>query len=688
MRDMNPQADPCQDFSQYTCGGFLEKEEIPADQDSVGYFHIIRDQNNRAIRSIVTANSDTLSAQSNEEEGPGQRNIKKMQDLYSGCMDEEEIAKLGRQPVVDEVQELFNVFPVSGSVLGSSSSTTTTTQDSNSTTTTTAATNTIDKETLSKTIAYLNKMGLDSFNSFDVSPDAKDPTRNVLELSEGGLGLPSKEYYLDDRIAGIYETTVGKMFNLIFGEREDSKDSTDTTTSDTLLPDKWSQVAKNVVELEKQLAAISTDVSDLHSSEKTYNPRSIEEISSMTPSVDWSIVLENTLPANINILQSTATTIIVTSPPFQERLEALLQKTTPQTLQNYLAWSIIRQFSGNLALQWRQPLRELNEALTGVSASAIPERWKYCVSVINRQLGEIAGHYFVEEQFKGNSWTQVHDMIENLRETYIKAFPKLDWLDEATTAGAVKKMEAIVQLIGFSTDFPNVGSPESLEEYYSEYKVDPKDFFGNQKRIGLWNIEKMFKELDSPVNKLKMHMVPQTVNAYYSPSENQIVFPAGILQAPFFHTENPEYVNYGGIGVVAGHEIAHGFDDRGHLFDAEGRMDNWWTNTTTEAFNNKANCFEEQYGNFSVKGTDGKDYYVNGQLTLGENIADNGGLKQSFDSWQTRYNSDKQGRNIQRPESAIRQMRTDPHSPAKWRINGAVQNSVAFMNPEKKCDLW
>ncbi|KAF9099985.1 Endothelin-converting enzyme 2 [Mortierella sp. AM989] len=680
MRDMNPQADPCQDFSQYTCGGFIEREEIPADQDAVGYFHIIRDQNNRVIRSIVTPGSGNLNAQSGED-GPSQRNIKKMQDLYASCMNEDEITRIGRQPVVDEVQKLLDVFNIPNSALASSSFT----QEGSSPTI-------IDKDTLSKTLAYLSRMGFESFNSFDVSADAKDPLRNVLELSEGGLGLPSKEYYLDDRIMGIYESTIGKMFNLILGE-ESKEGSTDSLTD--ALPEKWARIAKNVVEFEKQLAAISTDVNDLNSSEKTYNPSTIDQISSMTPSVDWSMVLQNILPVNTSIPQS----IIVISPPFQERLESLLQETSPQTFQNYLTWSVIRQLSGNLALHWKQPLRELNAALTGVSATAVPERWKTCVSVINRQLGEIAGHYFVNEQFKGNSRNQVHDMIETLRETYIKAFPNLDWLDEDTSAGAVKKMEAIVQLIGFSTDSPNVASPESLDEYYSEYKVDSKDFFGNQRRVGLWNTEKMFKELNSPVNRLKMHMVPQTVNAYYSPSENQIVFPAGILQAPFFHTENPEYINYGGIGVVAGHEITHGFDNRGHLFDAVGRMDNWWTNTTSEAFKNKANCFVEQYGNFSVKGSDGKDYFVNGQLTLGENIADNGGLKQSFDSWQTRYQSDKQGRNIQRPESAIRQMRTDPHSPAKWRINGAVQNSVAFakafncpsgsaMNPEKKCDLW
>ncbi|KAF8977468.1 hypothetical protein BGZ46_007369, partial [Entomortierella lignicola] len=580
LRDMSPQADPCQDFSQYACGGFLEREEIPADQDSVGYFHIIRDQNNLVVRSILTADINTLIAEqsdnvSQEELESSRRNIKKIQDLYTSCMDEEQIAKVGRQPVVDEVQELLKIFPVSDSVIATPTAATTTPSSSKSSKSSAArlvSSTTIDnKENLSKTLAYLNKLGVDVFSSFDVSPDVKEPTANVLELTEGGLGLPSKEYYLDNRIVGIYETTVGKMFNLILGSTATETTTTTTTTEkDAPVLEKWKIVAKDVVGFEKELAAISTDVNILRDSEKTYNPSNLKEISAMTPSINWTTVLQNTLPSNMNI----PSLIIVSSPEFQQKLEVLLQKTSPQTIQNYLVWSVIRQLSGNLALEWRQPLREVNAVLSGVSASVIPDRWKYCVSIVNRQLGDIAGHFFIQKQFKGESQNQVHDMIETLRETYIKAFPKLDWLDKETAKGAIEKMKAIVQLTGFSTESPNVGSPKSLEEYYEKYKVEAKDFFGNQKRVNLWSAEKTLKELEEPVNKAKMHMVPQTVNAYYSPTENQIVFPAGILQAPFFHTENPEYVNYGGIGVVAGHEVTHGFDDKGHLFDSQGRMDN------------------------------------------------------------------------------------------------------------------
>ncbi|KAF9186124.1 hypothetical protein BGZ51_002249 [Haplosporangium sp. Z 767] len=718
LRDMNPQIDPCEDFNAYACGGFIEREEIPADQESIGYFHIIRDQNNRVIRSIVDQQGTDAALKNISDDHASARNRMKLNDLYESCMDEEQIASAGRQPVVDEVQRLLSLFPVPGSVLDISQDMSkvnplvTLKVDGNEVVRS-ATLEVVDKVALSKALAYLNKLGLDSINSFEVSSDVKNPSRYLLELSEGGLGLPSKEYYLDEDIMAIYEKTIGVMFNLIM---DGNKATTD-------LPAKWAEVAKDVVKFEKQLAVASTNKHDLKDSEKTYNPRSIDQVNAMTPSVDWLMVLKKTLPAGIKIPES----IIVTSPAFQENIENLLQTTTPSTLQSYLAWTVIRQLAPNLDSHYRQHLRVLDAALSGVSADVVPDRWKHCVSVVNTRLGDMAGQPFIQDSFKGDSRTQVYDMIESLRSTFLESFPTLNWLDKSTAEGATRKMKAIVQLIGYSTESPNVGSSESLEEYYQGYTVDRNDYFGNQMRASAWETKKAFQKLETTVIKNKMHMTPQTVNAYYSPTENQIVFPAGILQPPFFHIENPEYVSFGGIGVVAGHEITHGFDNSGHTFDAEGRMLNWWSSETEKAFTNKARCFVEQYGNFTVKGADGKDYNVDGELTLGENIADNGGLKQSYRTWQARYNSDPSGQRAknfklpgldeltpeqlffisyarpwcrkQRPQSVIRQVRTDSHSPAKWRINGVVQNSVDFakafnckagapMNPHNKCDLW
>ncbi|KAG0331139.1 hypothetical protein BG004_001802 [Podila humilis] len=830
IRDLRLDVDPCEDFSTYTCGGFQERESIPADEESTGYFKIVRRKNDRIIQSIFT--SDTISkfdieaagaesgagADAGAGVGEGGRgddqdtdaensNLQKLKALFHSCMDEETIDKVGRQPVLDRVQKLLSLFPVKeeGNVLSQAVS------DASTTTTTTTASGANDddkgddtrtkkssiddataaetprRKALAMTIAHFTQLGLDIFTGFGVSTDVKNPSRKVLEVSEGGLGLPSKEYYLDNKTLAIYESTIGQMFTLIFSNREKDDDVDDTSsppvsssnnndsgsdnqskapenesigdansyydsqsyisdevddsasiisaffsttegagTTTTLssssstfettvvVPDKWAKVARDVVAFEIELASISTDIRDLRSSEKSYNPRTLSEIAALTPAIDWGLLLEQTLAIGTRTATTTATRpdsmIIVNSPGFHTRLQQLLDRTSLTTLQHYFTWSLIRQMAGDLSLKIRQPLRELHGALSGVSTEVIPERWKTCVGVINSQLGDMAGQHFVEKAFKGNSREVVEELIHSLRRTFSKDFQtNVSWLDDFTKGGASDKMESIVQLIGYSRDAPNVGSSVSIERYYRGLEMNASDYFGNKLRVDMWSVAREFRELGNVVNRQKMHMSPQTVNAYYSPTLNGIVFPAGILQQPFFHVENPEYINYGGIGVVAGHELT------------------WWSNSTLEAFQTKAQCFVNQYGNFTIKDEEGRDHHLNGELTLGENIADNGGLKKSFETWNARHRSDPLGKRYknfklpgleqltaeqlffisyarpwctkQRPAAMLKQIRTDPHSLAQWRINGAVQNSAHFakafkckqgtaMNPKDKCDLW
>ncbi|KAG0289671.1 hypothetical protein BGZ96_006828, partial [Linnemannia gamsii] len=495
IRDMDPTIDPCEDFSAYTCGGFWEREEIPADKESIGYFRIVADQNNRIIRSIVSPESGPKLEAIDDETAAG-RNLQKLKDLYASCMDEEQIAKVGRQPVVDQLKFILDLFPASATDV------------------------TLDSKALSATLAHLNRIGLDSFSSFGVSTDVKDPTRRLMDLTEGGLGLPSKEYYLDERIMAVYQTTVGHMFELMQGKELEFNSGTSSTNTkvEVVVSSEWAEVAKDVVAFEKLLAAIATERTERRDPEKSYNPRTLDQIRSMTPSIDWQLIVQSVLPERADVPDI----IIVNSPGFLQRLEGLLQKTSPMTVQNYLSWIVIRELAGSLSLPYRQPLRNLNAALSGVSADVVPDRWKTCVAAVNSQLGDMAGQYFISDSFKGNSRTQVSNMIESLRETYLKSFPNLDWLDGATTEGAIKKMKAIVQMTGFSTNSPNVGSSSDIDVYYQDYKVDPKDYFGNQLRMNVWGTERYFNELDKPVNKNKMHMSPQTVNAYYSPTENQI----------------------------------------------------------------------------------------------------------------------------------------------------------------------
>ncbi|KAF9545334.1 hypothetical protein EC957_011088 [Mortierella hygrophila] len=693
INDMDPTADPCQDFSKFTCGGFDEQNEIPSDGSSIGAFDILNASNMRVLRYIVDA-----SLGKSPKAAPGdvaaQNNIKKLQDLFSSCMDEPSILKAGRKPLVDEVQKIIQAFPASASPA--------------------------NKATLSKTLAQITKLGfqLSTFINLGVSADSDNPLVNVLTVREDGLGLGTSADYGDAELVKLYRDTAAAMFQVVFGEEDVAKRAQPLTEKD--INKEWVDAAKEVVDFEIQLAGIATPYNDLWDPIKSNNPRTVEQLDALTPSIDWSIITQEIGVKNTRPLA-------VSSVVYLTNLDAILKNTSSRTLQHYFSWLVIQNLANNLSKPYTQPLDAYESVISGVSANVKEERWKTCVWVVSSNLGQVAGHYFVEQTFKGNSRQEVMSIIENVLASYGKAFPTLKWLDKTTRDGAIKKLKAIVQLVGYSTDAPDVASSKALDEYYKDYTVATNDYFGNQFKHSVWSAVDTFRQLPLPVNKNSMGMVPSTVNAYYNPSFNSINFPAGILQLPFFHVENPEYINYGGMGVVGGHEIGHAFDNSGRHYDSIGRVANWWTNATSEAFDEKAQCYVNQYGNFTIKGPDGKDHNLNGELTLGENLADNGGIKMAFRVWQSRAKSDPNGKKIKnfklpgldaytpeqlffiaygrlwckkmRPEALVSYVKTNPHSPAKWRINGVAQNSPEFakafkckagapMNPNKKCEVW
>jgi len=329
--------------------------------------------------------------------------------------------------------------------------------------------------------------------------------------------------------------------------------------------------------------------------------------------------------------------------------------------------------------------------------------------------------------FGGDSKKMAENTIEAIKEAFVDNLPNLSWLDDETRTKAIEKVNAFVQKVGYSTSSPDIRLPVDLAEYYRAVEVDPKKHFDNLVSTARWQSKEMWSQVGQKVDRGRWLMTPQTVNAYYNPPLNEIVFPAGILQSPFFAAHDPEYLNYGGIGLVVGHELTHGFDNTGRQFDSKGRLVQWWSNATIDAFKDKTTCFVDQYSNFTMPTPSGGSVNVNGKLTLGENLADNGGLKQAYQAWKKRFDSDEGGDKYInhllpgleslgreklfyvnfgrvwcqriRPEAAFERIRTDPHSPARWRVNGAVQNSNHFaktfqcpsgtpMNPKAKCEMW
>ncbi|KAF9212802.1 hypothetical protein BGZ59_006316 [Podila verticillata] len=741
---------------------------------------------NEVIRSILSPDTETF----NGKDDATKRNLAKLQALYGSCMDEKKISEVGVKPLTDLVKKLLKVFPAPLSIMDSVNLANVdalqqmnawlsaqqevikkrplsgiqrlqkegdkaldksaegkeqipldtdaipqhlpghidsfvpknfvkrypfnSLKDQDGSVFVAA-----EREQLAEAITQLAWMGVTGLVEFDVDSDPKNPDENVFKLGESGLGLSSKEYYDEEKIVAIYQTTIEEMFTLILGK----ENNTAELKKGFGKPVVWAEVAKNIVEFEKLLAVISNNPEDLDNSEFNYNPRTLAQITELIPAIDWSLALEKLLATGAKVPDP----IVVSSPEYLVKLNALLKETPATTLQNYFAWKLIARLAVNLGVEFRKPMQRLKAALQGVSADLVTPRWDTCVDVVDQALGAMAGHYFIGQAFKGDSKEGADSIITSLRTSFVKGLGRLTWLDHETLVNATEKVEFLVQKVGFSTESPDVRSSEALEEYFKDLGIDKADFFGNQMRARTWNVQYMLNLLGKPVDKARWLMSPQTVNAYYNPTGNEIVFPAGILQQPFFHGDNPEYLNFGGVGVVAGHELTHAFDDEGRRYDAHGRLSDWWSNATLQEFHAKSQCFIDQYGNFTVKDPQGRENHVNGKLTLGENLADNGGLKTAYDAWQGRFKTDPHGNKYKnhllsgleefnrdqlfymafarvwcsqrRPASAIEALRTDPHAPAKWRVNGAVQNSKHFaevfncaarkpMNPDLKCDMW
>ncbi|KAK3838098.1 MAG: hypothetical protein J3R72DRAFT_493213 [Linnemannia gamsii] len=652
----------------------------------------------RVLRSIVDKSLGKTTKPA-PEDAAGESNLKKLQDLWDSCMDEATILKAGRSPVSDQINALLEFLP-----------------DNNS-----SSPGDVDMTAITKIVAQGNKLGLNTFLSILVGADPANPLINSLSVWEGGLGLPTKSLYEVPAVVGLYQTVIAQMFQIILGDEDVANRTEPLLPKD--IAQRWTDTAKDVVDFETKMAAIGTDLVDQRDPLKYNNPRTVDELSSMIPFIDWPLLIKEVLPEGV---QNTRP-IVVATPIFFPKLDALLKNTSTTTLRNYFTWLVIKNQAVNLAEPYSRPITVLSTTMNGISPGIKVERWKTCISTINTNLGEAAGHYFILEKFKGDSRAAFTEVFESLKTAYIETFPKYDWLDKATLDNALKKLKAIEALVGYSTSSPDVPSSVSVQEYYEGYDVVADDYFGNQLRSATFLNSEMMALMGKPVDRKKMLSYPQMVNAYYNPFSNQVFHPSGMLQFPFYHVDNPDYINYGAMGFITGHEITHAFDSSGSHFDSIGALVNWWTNETQTAFNDKAQCFVDQYGNFTIKGPDGAEHNVDGHLTLSENIADNGGLKQTYHTWQERFKSDTSGKkyknfklpgldkytpeqlffisfgrlwcNKERPELAVQMLSVDTHSPTRWRINGALMNLPEFsevfqckpgstMNPTKRCTLW
>ncbi|KAI8645201.1 hypothetical protein BD408DRAFT_459995 [Parasitella parasitica] len=713
LNDVDLNVDPCSDFYQYTCGSWLANKTIPEDRASLGTFDTIGDANREVMRSILegtyedaykslVSSDDGFHRQDQEE--ADKRNFNTMQKYYNVCSNEDQINSLGPTPIYQDIASIENVlFPVrDGKQIFSSRAT----------------------ALVSQTMTKFKQLFVPSLFSFGVNPDDKNPEINSILFDQLELGLPSKEYYEVPETLAAYKAGLNDILSKIIGEYSNgTEDATlRETESKKFNFKRWSneKVAAAVdrfIDFESKLANITLKADEMQDPTKLYNPIKLSEFQAQNPLVDWTSILSFGLSPNTTLPDI----IINRAPQYFERLHKLLSSRiiTEQTLQEFFIIKFVMSMSYTLDSTSREASNKMSGAISSGTTASRP-RWEICTSYVSNSFGESLGRYYTLKKFGSEQEREKAEVfLSNVHKAWLDRIPELEWLDEQTKAKAIEKVNLIAHKVAYGTVSPDIRQPLSIEKYNEGIYINETSFYETETLITSWYSRKMWEKAGQKVNKDEWYMSPQTVNAYYTPNGNEIVIPAGILQAPFYDATYPDYLNYGGIGVVIGHEITHAFDSSGRKYDGRGILDDWWTNDTSAKFEDQSQCFVDQYSKFNVSGPGNTTLNVNGNLTLGENLADNGGIAAALAAYRKLAKQEETlpglehlspealfyvnfGRlwcGVRRPEFTQQLIYSEEHSPDEARVNGAVQNSANFakafncpvgspMNPQKKCNMW
>ena len=525
-----------------------------------------------------------------------------------------------------------------------------------------------DKSELPALLAHLGKIGVNVPFDFGIHQDNKDSTRYVADIGQGGLAMPDRDYYLkddDEKLADAkakYEQHVERTLALIGNPR---------AVFD----------AKSIVGFETEIAKLQWTKVELRDPIKAYNKVGLADLVKLAPGYDWKTWLDATG------LSGKTTYVIVGQPSYLKSFVELSNKTSLDTWKAYLSMHVADAYAGYLSKAFvDERFGFYGKTLSGVEE--IEPRWKRGVGAIERSQGEALGKLYVAQYFPPERKARMEALVKNLLAAYKQSIDKLDWMSPKT------KKEAQAKLAKFT---PKIGYPNKWKDY-SALVVKRDDLVGNVMRARVWAADYEINKLGKPIDRDEWGMTPQTINAYYNPEMNEIVFPAAILQPPFFDANADDAVNYGGIGAVIGHEISHGFDDQGAQYDGDGNLRDWWTATDHKNFKAKTTALVKQYNAFEPL----PGYHVNGELTLGENIADNSGLAIAYKAYHISLKGKKAPvidgmtgdqrlyagwaqvwRSKMREQQQIVQVKTDPHSPGQYRANGTLRNQPGFYEAYK-----
>ncbi|MHA7059811.1 M13 family metallopeptidase [Aquimarina sp. M1] len=648
LDNMDLGVSPKEDFYNYVNGNWMKNTEIPEDRTRWGGFGVLRKKTDYDVLEIL----EKAKSSGTYEKGTDQY---KALLIYESIMDTVARNKAGvtpLQPTLDKIAGIKNLKDL-------------------------------------QTVLALETAASSPFAGLVSFPNLSNSEINAPYISTGGLGLPDRDYYLDEdkksiEIRGQYVDHITRMLQYI-GETETQARSN----------------ANIILAIETKLAEPRLDKVESRDTRNFNNPRSIEQLSEMTPAIDW-----NKLMKDLGVKKQ-LDSVIVMQPKYMKELQSVLSNTSIEDLKTVMRWSTLNQAAGSLSTEiekanWDFYSKTLNGA---IKQRPLEER---ALARVNGSVGEAIGQLYVDAKFPPEAKAKAEKMIANIIKAYQKRIEVLDWMSDSTKTKAIQKLDKFTVKIGY---------PDEWEDYSNLNVQDENSYFENMMAVAEWGFNKNIKEIGEPVDKTEWGMSPQTVNAYFNPLFNEIVFPAAILQPPFYNYTADEAVNYGGIGAVIGHEISHAFDDSGARFDAEGNLSNWWTDDDLKKFTERGDALAEQYSAIQVLDS----VFINGKFTLGENIGDLGGVLGAYDGLQMHLAENGRPEDIdgftpeQRfflswatvwrtkiREDALRtQIKTDPHSPGTTRAIQPLLNLQAFydafdikegdnmyLSPEKRVEIW
>ncbi len=644
---MDRAIDPSVDFYHFADGNWLKNNPVPADKARWASFSELAERNWYLIHEILD------SAAADAKSLPANSPRREVGDFYASVMDTNRIEKLGAKPLaadlkkIDRIQSTKDLFAV---------------------------------------LADFHQRGIGGMFSIGFGPDSKNSSIYAVQLEQGGLSLPDRDYYLKDSFAAklkLYREHVKTMFVLL-GEKNDVAE----TNADT------------VIAVETALAQASRSRVDLRDPNKNYNKFTTDELTAKTPAILWNVFF-----ADLQLAPPAYE--IVGQPEFFDALNQMVQTRPLSDWKIYLRWHLLHGSAPYLS----SAFEDENFNFYGKTLSGQPEqepRWKRAAHILDGNIGEALGQLYVEKCFPPEAKARMQALVENLKSVFHDRIERVTWMTDETKAKALAKFATFTQKIGYPDKFRD----------YSSVVIKRDDLLGNVRRASMFETQREIARVGKTVDRTEWGMTPETVNAYYNPEINEIVFPAGILQPPFFDVTMDDAVNYGAIGVVIGHEMTHGFDDQGRKYDGAGNLNEWWTAADSAAFDARAQKVIDEYNGFEAL----PGLHVNGKLTIGENLADLGGVNISYEALQRALAKDpSQRKNIDgftpeqrffisfaqvwrtnvRDAEAQRLITVDPHSPGQFRAYGPLLNfqpfydafnikpgSPMWLPPEKRAIIW